>query len=66
MLAVAWTVLLITAFVAAFPAQQAPNNPTPSVYDYVVMGCGVAGLVVASRLSENPELSVLCIEAGPL
>jgi choline dehydrogenase-like flavoprotein len=34
-------------------------------YDYVIVGAGSAGCAVAGRLSEDPDLRIALVEAGP-
>ncbi|KAK8055586.1 hypothetical protein PG993_000813 [Apiospora rasikravindrae] len=44
----------------SYPASDSGD----ATYDYVVIGGGTAGLVVAARLSEDPNVSVAVVEAG--
>ncbi|RAL03115.1 GMC family oxidoreductase [Aspergillus ibericus CBS 121593] len=61
------TVFKLLAALAVFAlgvTNAAPQNRSAQTFDYIVVGAGSAGLTVATRLSEDPSVSVAIIEAG--
>jgi GMC oxidoreductase len=60
------SLLLALGYAAVLSPQDLPATPATVTYDYVVVGCGIAGLVMSMRLSEDENVTVMCLEAGPL